>query len=39
MNFDVQAHLDAVDRSVSSLEREGQPAHAPTLSRSYADHA
>ena len=36
MNFDVQGHLDAVDRSVSSLEREGQDAHAPTLSRSYA---
>ena len=36
MNFDVQANLDAVDRSVSSLERDGQPANAPTLSRSYA---
>ena len=35
MNFDVQAHLSAVERSVSSLERDGRPAHAATLSRTY----
>ena len=35
MNFDVQGHLDAVDRSVSSPERDGQPASAVTLTRGY----
>ena len=35
MNFDVHAHLSAVERSVSSLERDGQPARAVTLSRTY----
>ena len=35
MNFNVQENLSAVDRSVSSLERDGQPAHAVILSRSY----
>ena len=35
MNFDVQGHLDAVDRSVSSPERDGQPARAVTLTRGY----
>ena len=29
-------HLGAVERSVSSLERDGQPARAVTISRSYA---
>ena len=36
MNLDVEEHLDAADRSVSVLERDGQPARAVTLSRSYA---
>ena len=36
MHFDVATHLGAVERSVSSLERDGQPARAVTLSRSYA---
>ena len=36
MEFDFEAHLGAVERSVSSLERDGQPARAVTLSRSYA---
>ena len=36
MNFNVEGHLAAVERSVSSLEREGRPARAVTLSRSYA---
>lgn len=36
MEFDVERHLGAVDRSVSSLERDGQPVRAVTLSRSYA---
>ena len=35
MHFDVEGHLGAVERSVSSPEREGQPARAVTLSRSY----
>ena len=35
MDFDVQGHLDAVNRSVSSLERGGQPAREVTLSRTY----
>ena len=36
MNFDVEGHLGAVERSVASLERDGQPARAVTLSRGYA---
>ena len=36
MDFDVEGHLGAVERSVSPLERDGQPARAVTLSRSYA---
>ena len=36
MKFNVEEHLDAVDRSVASLEREGQPAHAVILARAYA---
>ena len=35
MNFDVEAHLGAVERSVSSLERDGRPARAVFLSRSF----
>ena len=35
MNFDVAGHLIAIERSVSSLERDGQPACAVTISRSY----
>ena len=36
MKFDVETHLGAAERSVSALEREGQPARAVTLSRSFA---
>lgn len=36
MEFDFQTHLDALKRSVSSLERDGRPARAVTLSRGYA---
>ena len=36
MAFDVENHLNAVDRSASSTERDGQPARAVTLTRSYA---
>ncbi len=36
MDFDVEGHLGAVERSVSALARDGQPARAVTLSRSYA---
>ena len=36
MNFDVQGHLGAVERSVSSLERDSQPARAVILSRDFA---
>ena len=36
MNFDVEGNLGALERSVSSLERDGQPARAVTLSRGYA---
>ena len=36
MEFDVQGHLGAVERSVSSLERDGRPARAVTLARSFA---
>ena len=35
MNFDVAEHLAAVERSVTSLERDGQPARAVTLARRY----
>ena len=36
MNFDAESHLNAMDRSVSFLERDGMPASAVTLARSYA---
>ena len=36
MNFDVGDHLRAVERSVSALHRDGQPARGVTLSRGYA---
>ena len=36
MDLDVGSQLGAVERSVSSPERDGQPARAVTLSRSYA---
>ena len=36
MNFDVDSHLGAMERSVSFLDRDGRPAGAVTLSRSYA---
>ena len=36
MDFDVEQHLRAVKRSVSSLERHGKPARAATLSRTYS---
>ncbi len=36
MEFDVEGHLGAVERSVSSIERDGQPTLAVTLVRSYA---
>ena len=35
MKFDVEGHLTTVERSVSSLEWDGRPARAVTLSRSY----
>lgn len=35
MDFDVERHLGAVERSVRALERDGQPARAITLERSY----
>ena len=35
MNFDYKSHLAAVNRSVSMLERDGQPASAVILARSY----
>ena len=35
MNFDPAAHLSAVSRRVSALDREGEPARAVTLSRSF----
>ena len=35
MAFDFEQHLGAVQRSVSSLERDGRPARAVTLARSY----
>ena len=36
MRFDVESHLGAVKRSVSSLERDGRPSRSVTLSRIYA---
>ena len=36
IKIDVDVQLAAVDRSVGSLERDGQPARAVTLSRTYA---
>ena len=36
MNLDVERLLGAVERTMSSLEREGQAARAVTLARSYA---
>ncbi len=39
MNFDAESELAAVERSVSSLELNGQPARAVTLSRSYPTDA
>ena len=35
MSFDVETELGAVERSVSSLDVDGQAAHVVTLSRSY----
>ena len=35
MTFDVAGYLGTLDRSVSSLERDGKPARAVTLSRRY----
>jgi len=36
MKLDVETHLGAVERIVSSLERDGRPARAVMLSRTYA---
>ena len=36
MNFDPETHLAALERSVAFLERDGQPASAVALSRSFA---
>ena len=36
MDFDVESHLSAAERSVSAPERDGKPARAVTLARSYA---
>ncbi|MEX2963473.1 SRPBCC family protein [Microbulbifer sp. TYP-18] len=35
MNFDIEHHLGCVERSVADLQKEGKPARAVTLSRSY----
>ena len=35
MDFDAAIHLAAIERSVSSLERDGRPAHAVTIARSF----
>ena len=39
MELHVDNQLAAVERSVSSFERDGQPARAVTLARSYATTA
>lgn len=39
MHFDVKKHLGAVERSVASLELDGRPARAITLSRVYSTRA
>ena len=36
MNFDVESNLSAVERSVSSLEKDVQPARAVAISRIFA---
>ena len=36
MKFNVEENLGAVERSVSSFERDGRPAHAVILARGYA---
>ena len=36
MNFDVESNLSAVHRSVSSPDKDGQPARAVTISRRFA---
>ena len=36
MRFDIENHLGAVERSVSSLDRDGRPARAVTVSRTYS---
>ena len=36
MNFDPETHLAALERSVALMERDGQPASAVALSRSFA---
>ena len=36
MNFDVESHLTAMERSVSSLMRDGRPARTVILSRIYS---
>ena len=35
MNFDAESHLNAMERSVSYLDRDGRPGSAVALSRSY----
>ena len=35
MSFDIEGHLAAVERAVSSLERDGRPARAITLGRGF----
>lgn len=39
MTFDFKTQLSAVERSVTALQRDGQPARNVTLSRSYATTA
>ena len=36
MDFDVEGHLAAMERSVSTLERNGRPAYAVSLARGHA---
>ena len=36
MDLDVEHHLSTVERTVSSLERDGQPTNSVTLARSFA---